>query len=72
MALVHFEAGVSAPAYSQAISLLPPSTSPPSYPQGYIPLVSLKSRQWIGNLKMSGSVCSAAFSADGSELITAG
>ncbi|KAG1679825.1 hypothetical protein FOA52_012738 [Chlamydomonas sp. UWO 241] len=40
--------------------------------QGYVPLVSLRSRQWVGNLKMSGSVRSASFSPDGNQLLTAG
>lgn len=40
--------------------------------QGYLPLVSLKSRQWVGNLKMNGSVRSASFSEDGTQLLTLG
>ncbi|GAX80986.1 hypothetical protein CEUSTIGMA_g8421.t1 [Chlamydomonas eustigma] len=40
--------------------------------QGNIPLISLRSRQWITTLKMSGSVRSASFSADGNQLITGG
>jgi U3 small nucleolar RNA-associated protein 18 len=40
--------------------------------QGLIQLVSLKSKQWIANLKMSGTVRSAVFSSNGNELITGG
>lgn len=40
--------------------------------QGYIPLVSLKTRQWICNLKMNGSVRCAAFTPSGNELLTLG
>eukprot|EP00798_Chlamydomonas_sp_ICE-L_P000058 gene58-12877_t len=40
--------------------------------QGYIPLVSLKSRQWVGNLKMNGSVRAMEFSPSGMELLTTG
>lgn len=40
--------------------------------EGRVPLVSLRSRQWVGELKMSGTVRSAAFSADGTQLLTAG
>ena len=36
--------------------------------EGHIPLVSLKSRQAVGTLKMNGSVRSAAFSADGNQV----
>ena len=39
---------------------------------GCIPLVSLKSRQAVGSLKMSGTAKTAAFSADGQQLITSG
>ena len=39
---------------------------------GYIPLVSLHTRQWVGSLKMNGSVRAAAFSTDGNDLVTAG
>lgn len=35
-------------------------------------LFSLKTKQWIGNLKMNGSVGSVAFSADGSRMFTGG
>ena len=40
--------------------------------QGHVPLVSLKSRQLAGTLKMNGSVRNGAFSADGSQLLTSG
>ena len=40
--------------------------------EGCIPLVSLKSRQSVGTLKMNGTVRTAAFTADGQELLTAG
>ena len=40
--------------------------------EGCIPLVSLQSRQSVGTLKMNGSVRTAAFTADGQELLTAG
>ena len=40
--------------------------------EGCIPLVSLHSRQSIGTLKMNGTVRTAAFTADGQELLTAG
>lgn len=40
--------------------------------QGCIPLVSLASRQSVGTLKMNGTVRTAAFTADGQELLTAG
>ena len=40
--------------------------------EGCVPLVSLRSRQAVGDLKMSGTVRSAAFSADGLELLTSG
>jgi U3 small nucleolar RNA-associated protein 18 len=39
---------------------------------GYIVIVSNKSKQWIGNLKMNGQVTAAAFSPDGRFLYTAG
>ncbi|RMX55645.1 hypothetical protein pdam_00001664 [Pocillopora damicornis] len=39
---------------------------------GYIILLSSKTKQWIGNLKMNGSVQSVAFNADGSRMFTAG
>ncbi|KAK9839364.1 hypothetical protein WJX84_010773 [Apatococcus fuscideae] len=39
---------------------------------GCIPLVSLTSRQAVGSLKMSGTAKTAAFSADGQQLITSG
>lgn len=40
--------------------------------EGCVPLVSLRSRQCVGDLKMSGTVRTAAFSADGLELLTSG
>lgn len=40
--------------------------------EGFVPLVSLRSRQSIGDLKMNGSARTAAFSRDGLQLITAG
>ena len=40
--------------------------------EGCIPLVSLRSRQAVGDLKMSGAVRTAAFSGDGRELLTSG
>jgi len=40
--------------------------------EGCIPLLSLKSRQSVGILKMNGTVRTAAFSANGQELLTAG
>lgn len=40
--------------------------------EGCIPLVSLKSRQSVGTLKMNGTVRTATFTADGQELLTAG
>lgn len=40
--------------------------------EGCIPLLSLKSRQSVGTLKMNGTVRTAAFSANGQELLTAG
>ncbi len=40
--------------------------------QGYVPLVSFRSRQAVGELKMSGTARTAAFSANGLELVTAG
>ena len=39
---------------------------------GYIALVSLKSRQHVGSLKMSGTARAAAFSPDGNDLLTMG
>ncbi|GLI62931.1 hypothetical protein VaNZ11_005782 [Volvox africanus] len=39
---------------------------------GFIPLVSLRSRQWVANLKMSGNVRALAFSHDGVELFSTG
>ncbi|GIL54520.1 hypothetical protein Vafri_10043 [Volvox africanus] len=39
---------------------------------GFIPLVSLRSRQWVANLKMSGNVRALAFSHDGLELFSTG
>lgn len=38
--------------------------------EGHIPLVSLKSRQAVGSLKMNGSVRCAAFSSDGQQVIS--
>lgn len=40
--------------------------------RGCVPLLSLKSRQSIGILKINGTVRTAAFTADGQELLTAG
>lgn len=40
--------------------------------QGYVPLVSLASRQWVANLKMNGSARCAAYTPDGHELLTLG
>ena len=40
--------------------------------QGFIQLVSLKSKQWVGSLKMNGSVRTAVFSPNGNELLTGG
>ena len=40
--------------------------------EGCVPLVSLRSRQCVGDLKMSGAVRTAAFSGDGRELLTSG
>ena len=40
--------------------------------EGCVPLVSLRSRQCVGDLKMSGTVRTAAFSSDGLELLTSG
>ena len=40
--------------------------------EGCVPLVSLRSRQCVGDLKMSDTVRTAAFSADGQELLTSG
>lgn len=40
--------------------------------QGFIPLVSLSTRQWAGSLKMSGAVRSLAFSPDGRDLLSSG
>ncbi len=39
---------------------------------GSVPLVSLRSRQSIGALKMNGTVRTAAFTSDGAELLTSG
>ncbi|KAL9971505.1 hypothetical protein ACROYT_G017676 [Oculina patagonica] len=39
---------------------------------GYLILLSSKTKQWIGNLKMNGSVSSVTFNADGSRMFTAG
>lgn len=39
---------------------------------GYLILLSSKTKQWIGNLKMNGSVGAVAFNADGSRMFTAG
>jgi len=39
---------------------------------GYIVLVSGKTKQWISNLKMNGSVRNVAFSKNGAQLITSG
>lgn len=40
--------------------------------EGCVPLISLKSRQSVGTLKMNGTVRTAAFTGDGQELLTAG
>ena len=40
--------------------------------EGSVPLVSLRSRQSVGALKMNGTVRTAAFSSDGAELLTSG
>ncbi len=40
--------------------------------EGCVPLVSLRSRQCVGDLKMSGTVRTAAFSSDGAQLLTSG
>lgn len=40
--------------------------------QGYLPLVSLTSRQLVGQLKMPGSVRSATFTDDGLSLLASG
>eukprot|EP00884_Botryococcus_braunii_P017829 jgi/Botrbrau1/472/Bobra.110_2s0110.1 len=40
--------------------------------QGFVPLVSLRTRQSVGELKMNGSAATAAFSRDGLQLVTAG
>ncbi len=40
--------------------------------EGCVPLVSLRSRQCVGDLKMSGTVRTATFSSDGQELLTSG
>jgi hypothetical protein len=40
--------------------------------QGHIPLLSLRSRQWTGSLKMNGTARCGAFSRDGLQLVTAG
>ena len=40
--------------------------------EGSMPLVSLRSRQSVGALKMNGKVRTAAFSSDGAELLTSG
>ena len=39
---------------------------------GSVPLVSLRSRQSVGALKMNGTVRTAAFTSDGAELLTSG
>ena len=40
--------------------------------EGCVPLVSLRGRQPVGDLKMSGTVRTAAFTHDGLELLTSG
>jgi len=40
--------------------------------KGYLPLISLKTKQWMGNLKMSGTVRAAAFVPGKTELLTSG
>ncbi len=40
--------------------------------QGHIPLLSLRTRQWAGSLKMNGTARCGAFSADGQRLVTSG
>ena len=53
-----------------------PSTSNPLVAclgnDGSVPLVSLRSRQSVGVLKMNGTVRTAAFTSDGAELLTSG
>ncbi|XP_020618605.1 U3 small nucleolar RNA-associated protein 18 homolog, partial [Orbicella faveolata] len=39
---------------------------------GYLILLSSKTKQWIGNLKMNSSVSAVTFNADGSRMFTAG
>ncbi|KAG2437578.1 hypothetical protein HYH02_011218 [Chlamydomonas schloesseri] len=39
---------------------------------GSIPLVSLRTRQWVASLRMSGNVRALAFTSDGSELLSTG
>lgn len=39
---------------------------------GYIVIVSNKTKQWIGNMKMNGHVTTATFSRDGRFLYTGG
>jgi len=41
-------------------------------PNGHIVLVSTKTKQWIGNLKMNGSVNSLSFTPDGESLFSFG
>lgn len=40
--------------------------------EGSVPLVSLRSRQSVGALKMNGTVRTAAFTSDGANLLTSG
>ncbi|XP_064404926.1 U3 small nucleolar RNA-associated protein 18 homolog isoform X2 [Halichondria panicea] len=39
---------------------------------GYMPLVSNKTKQWIGDLKMNGRVCDVAFTPDSQHLLSSG
>ena len=41
-------------------------------PNGHIVLVSTKTKQWVGNLKMNGSVNSVSFTPDGDSLFSFG
>ena len=39
---------------------------------GYMPLVSNRTKQWVANLKMNGAVKDVSFSADGRKLLSTG
>lgn len=39
---------------------------------GVVPLLSLRTRRWLGSVKVNGTVRAVSFSRDGSELITTG